>query len=121
LQTQKQHTVKAAVGLADSLEDATMIIFTARGVLANYASQMRPANSPIFAFSPDATVVRSLNLNRSVFPFVMDFAADPEESIRNAIDFLRGKGLIEKGGRVVILSDVLNEDFDTESILLRHA
>ncbi|MEM6915472.1 MAG: pyruvate kinase [Verrucomicrobiota bacterium] len=121
LQNQKQHTVKAAVGLADSLEDATMIIFTARGVLANYASQMRPANSPIFAFSPDATVVRSLNLNRSVFPFVMDFAADPEESIRNAIDFLRGKGLIEKGGRVVILSDVLNEDFDTESILLRHA
>jgi len=122
LRTEKQHTVKAAVGLADSLGDGTpLIIFTARGVLANYAAHMRPANSSIFAFCPDAAVVRSLHMSRSVFPYVMEFADDPEESIRRAIDFLKERSLIESGDQVVILSDVLNREFDTESILLRRA
>lgn len=121
LRTEKQHTVKAAVGLADSLHDSTIIIFTARGVLANYAAHMRPAHSGIFAFCPDASVVRSLHMNRSVFPYVMEFADDPEESIRRAIEFLKEKDLIESGDQVVILSDVLNREFDTESILLRRA
>lgn len=121
LRTEKQHTVKAAVGLADSLHDSTIIIFTARGVLANYAAHMRPAHSSIFAFCPDASVVRSLHMNRSVFPYVMEFADDPEESIRRAIEFLKEKDLIESGDQVVILSDVLNREFDTESILLRRA
>lgn len=121
LRTEKQHTVKAAVGLADSLSDATIVVFTARGVLANYAAQMRPIHSPIFAFSPDDSVVRSLHLNRGVSPFVMEFSHDPEESIRNAIEFLKARDLIEDGDQVVILSDVLNREFDTESILLRRA
>ncbi|MDF1659881.1 MAG: pyruvate kinase [Verrucomicrobiales bacterium] len=121
LRTEKQHTVKAAVGLADSLQDSTIVVFTARGVLANYAAHMRPAHSSIFAFCPDASVVRSLHMNRSVFPYVMEFADDPEESIRRAIDFLKEKELIEPGDQVVILSDVLNQEFDTESILLRRA
>lgn len=121
LRTEKQHTVQAAVGLADSLQDATLIIFTARGVLANYASQMRPAKSGIFAFCPDPGVVRSLHMNRSVYPHVMEFADDPEESIRRAIEFLKERQLIEAGDQVVILSDVLNREFDTEAILLRRA
>ncbi|MEM1443969.1 MAG: pyruvate kinase [Verrucomicrobiota bacterium] len=119
LRTEKQHTVKAAVGLADSIDEANIIVFTARGVLANYGAHMRPAHSTIFAFCPDPAVVRSMHLNRSVSPFVMEFAEDPEESIQNAIDFLKGKELIEDGDQVVILSDVLNLEFDMESILLR--
>jgi uncharacterized protein (DUF362 family) len=51
----------------------------------------------------------------------MQFNKDPEKSIRHAIDLLREKGQIEPGDSVVILSDVLNQDFDTEAILLRKA
>ncbi|MBP83280.1 MAG: pyruvate kinase [Verrucomicrobiales bacterium] len=121
LRTEKQHTVKSAVGLANSLEDAHLIIFTARGVLANYAAHQRPTRSNIYAFSPDEVVVRALNLNRAVFSYPMQFNKDPEKSIRHAIDLLRKKGQIAAGDSVVILSDVLNQDFDTEAILLRKA
>lgn len=121
LRTEKQQTVKSAIVLANSLTDSKMIIFTARGVLANYAAHQRPAHAPIFAFSPDDHVVRALHLNRAVSPFQMDFADTPADNIRNAIEFLKQRGEVEEGDPIVILSDVLNRDFDTEAILLRKA
>jgi len=121
LRTEKQKTVKSAVVLADSLPDSTILIFTARGILANYAAHQRPEHSTIFAFSPDKTVVRALQLNRGVYSHPMEFAEQPEDSIRQAIDFLKERGQIESGDPIVILSDVLGGAFDTESILLRRA
>ncbi len=121
LQTEKQQTVKSAIVLANSLTDSTIIIFTARGVLANYAAHQRPEKAHIYAFTPDHIVARALRMNRAVSPFQMDFLDNPEGSIRKAIDFLKDRGEIENGDPVVILSDVLNKDFDTEAILLRKA
>ncbi len=121
LSSDKQHTVNSAVVLANSLEHACLVIFTARGILANYAAHQRPERADIFAFSPDEAVVRSLLMNRAVTPFQMEMADHPEDSIRRAVDYLKEKGLIEAGAPVVILSDILNRDFDTEAILLRKA
>ncbi|MBP6601482.1 MAG: pyruvate kinase [Verrucomicrobiales bacterium] len=121
LTTEKQFTVKSAVVLANSLENSCLIIFTARGILANFAAQQRPEHAEIFAFSPDDRVVRSLVLNRSVTPFQMEMADHPEESIHRAVDLLRAHDLIESGNPIVILSDILNREFDTDAILLRKA
>ena len=121
LDNEKQFTVKSAVVLANSLENSKLVIFTARGVLANYAAHQRPLKADIFAFCPDDRVVRALLMNRGVTPFQMEFADHPEDSIRNALEFLKERNLIETGDSVVILSDVLNRDFDTEAILLRKA
>lgn len=121
LRTEKQKTVKSAVVLANSLKDSKLIIFTARGVLANYAAHQRPEQAPIFAFSPDETVVRALHMNRSILPYEMEFAETPEVTIRNAMEFLKSHQLVDEGDPCVILSDVLNRDFDTEAILLRKA
>lgn len=121
LTTEKQFTVKSAVVLANSLKNSCIIIFTARGILANLAAQQRPEHAEIFAFSPDDRVVRSLVLNRSVIPFQMELADHPEESIRRAVDLLKAHDLIESGNPIVILSDILNREFDTDAILLRKA
>ena len=121
LSSDKQHTVNSAVVLANSLEHACLVIFTARGILANYTAHQRPDRADIFAFSPDEAVVRSLVMNRAVTPFQMEMADHPEDSIRRAVDYLKEKGLVEAGSPVVILSDILNRDFDTEAILLRKA
>jgi len=121
LSNEKHFTVKSAVVLANSLENSILVIFTARGVLANYAAHQRPERADIFAFCPDEKIVRALLMNRGVTPFRMDFASQPEESIRIAIDFLKEKGLVKTGHPVVIVSDVLNREFDTEAILLRKA
>ncbi len=121
LSNEKQFTVKSAVVLANSLENSILVIFTARGVLANYAAHQRPERADIFAFCPDEKVVRALLMNRGVTPFRMDFATQPEENIRIAIDFLMQRGLVQEGHPVVVVSDVLNREFDTGAILLRKA
>lgn len=121
LRTEKQHTVKAAVGLANSLPGAKLVVFTARGLLANYVAHQRPVHSPVFAFCPDAKVCRVLLMNRAVTPFLMEFASQPEITIHHAIETLRERGLAEAGDPVVILSDVLTGAFDTDAILLRKA
>ncbi|NNE92847.1 MAG: pyruvate kinase [Verrucomicrobiales bacterium] len=121
LRTEKQQTVKSAIVLANSLPDSTMIVFTARGVLANYAAHQRPEHAHIYAFTPEERVARALHLNRAVDPHVMDFEKTPEETIRKAIQFLLDRDSVEEGDPIVILSDVLSGDFDTEAILLRKA
>lgn len=121
LRTAKQQTVKSAVVLANSLEESKLLIFTARGVLANYAAHQRPEHSDIFAFTPDEKVRRALHMNRSVVPFVMEMKEQPEDSILKAIEFLKERDLVETGDPVVILSDILGGDLDTEAILLRRA
>jgi len=121
LTTEKHHTVRSAVMLANSLEHAKLVLFTARGVLANYAAHQRPQRAPIFAFTPDERVVRALQLNRAVRGFRMDFEAAPEASIRKALDALTAGGWVASGDPVVILSDVLGGAFDTDAILLRRA
>ncbi len=119
--TEKQHTVKAAVVLANSLEDAVIVVFTARGVLANYVAHQRPARSPIFAFTADASVARALHMNRAVTPLLMSFEDNHDTCIQNAIERLRDMGHVEAGDPIVILSDILASDFDTNAVLLRKA
>ena len=121
LTTEKQQTVKASVVLANSLPDAVIVAFTARGVLANYVAHQRPAHSPIFAFTANQTVARALHLNRGVTPIVAEFDPDHDVCIANAIEHLRRSGHVEAGDPVVILSDILASDFDTNAVLLRKA
>lgn len=120
LGTEKEFTVKSAVVLADSMAGSSLLIFTARGVLARHAANLRPRHSDIFAFSPDERVVRSLVINRSVLPFHMLLADSHHDSIAAAIGVLKEKGLVDSGQPVVILSDILLEGFDEGAILLRH-
>jgi pyruvate kinase len=121
LTTEKQQTVKAAVVLANSLPESVIVTFTARGVLANYVAHQRPARSPIFAFTADATVARALHLNRGVTPVVTEFDSNHDTCIENALEDLRQAGHVEPGDPVVILSDILGSDFDTNAVLLRKA
>ncbi|MCB1230206.1 MAG: pyruvate kinase, partial [Verrucomicrobiae bacterium] len=121
LRTEKQKTVKSAVVLANSLPDSKIVVFTARGVLANYIAHQRPESAPIFAFCPDEKICRALHLNRAVTSFPMEFADRPETTIHRAIEMLRERELVEAGDPVVILSDVLTGAFDTEAVLLRKA
>ena len=121
LRSEKEFIVRSAVVLANSLERASLVVFTARGVLANHAANLRPERAAIFAFSPDARVVRSLLMNRAVVPVRMDLARDPEESLDLALALLRERGHVQPGDPVVVVSDVLLPEFDSGAVLLRHA
>jgi len=120
LRSEKQHTVRAAVQLADSIQDAVIVVFTRSGTTANQAALLRP-RSPIYAFTPDDAVCRGLSLSRGVRPFVIPFRKIPRETIADAVDTLRHRRDIPTGTPLVIVSDILQGERAVDSILLEHA
>jgi pyruvate kinase len=120
LRTDKQKLVRAAVGLANSLDDARLLVFTQRGLMAQHTAHLRPDSAPIFAFTASPEVARSLHLSRAVTPLVLEFQHDdPHATIEAALAVLRHRGLIHPGDPVITISDVLVGEFVTDSVLLR--
>ncbi len=122
LKTNKHKTVKAAITLANSISGAKLIVFTIRGVMAHLLAHQRPDFAPIFAFTPNLHVSRTLVTARGVHPFVLQFVeGQPERSIHDALDLLRRENLIKNGDPLVILSDALYDSVNVDAILLREA
>ena len=120
LRTDKQKLVRAAVALANSLDDAHLLVFTQRGVMAAHTAHLRPDSAAIFAFTPSLEVARTLHLNRAVHPFVMDFCKnDPHATIEAALAVLKNDRLIQVGDPVIIISDVLVGECTGDSVLMR--
>ena len=119
---EKQKLVKAAVDLADSIEGASIIVFTQRGVLAGYTAWFRPQKAQVFAFCPEPGITRALHLNRAICPFVMAFdPANRKESIPKAVAILKRKRLIRDGAPLVIISDVISTESAMDSIVVQRA
>ncbi len=122
LKTNKHKTVKSAILLANSIPGSKILVFTLRGVMAHLLAHQRPEFAPIYAFTPERYVSRTLVTARGVHPIVMNFCeGDPESSIRNAVDLLIEHGEIKRGDPLVILSDALYESMNLNAILLRDA
>lgn len=120
LRTDKQKLVRAAVALANSLDDAHLLVFTQRGVMAAHTAHLRPDSAAVFAFTPSLEVARTLHLNRAVHPFVMDFCKDdPHATIEAALAVLKKDRLIQAGDPVIIISDVLVGECTGDSVLMR--
>ncbi|MFZ4593961.1 MAG: pyruvate kinase [Verrucomicrobiaceae bacterium] len=122
LKTNKHKTVKSAIVLANSIEGSKLLVFTLRGVMAHLLAHQRPEMAPIFAFTPNLHVSRTLTTARGVHPWVIDFVpGNPDQNIRNAIMLLLDKNLIKKGDPLVILSDALYDEANVDAIFLREA
>jgi pyruvate kinase len=117
LSDEKQLTCKSAVVLANSLENAVIVVFTKRGIMARHLARLRP-EEPVFAFARDPKVCRSLSLDRGVHPIRFDFSNDPEETMNNAATYLRAKGFVQDGDRMVVVSDLFQREGIVDSILL---
>src|SRR6478672_2155335 len=115
----RHKAVRSAVELANSLPESKIVVFTRRGFMADHFSQMRPAQAPIYAFTPSEDVARRLTLNWATIPIVMRFDLDPEHTVAEAEKLLLDRGLAQVGTQLVVLTDILtgNERFD--SIQLR--
>ncbi|MFV0416472.1 MAG: pyruvate kinase [Chthoniobacterales bacterium] len=116
----RQKTIRSGLVLANSLDDAKVVVFTRVGIMANFTSNLRPKYAPIFAFTPSERVVSQLTLNRAVHPICMDFSEYPERTVEAAEEYLKKAGLVKIGDPIVILSDILGRDTRFDSIQLRH-
>ncbi|MEO6848362.1 MAG: pyruvate kinase [Chthoniobacterales bacterium] len=113
--------VNSGVVLANSFPDSKIIVFTKAGNIAAFASHLRPAAAPIFAFSPSETTVRQLMIYRAVYPALMTFSIDPQHTVADAENYLKEHGFVEKGDPLIILSDILAGEERFDSIHLRRS
>jgi pyruvate kinase len=119
LETQRQKTIRAAVSLANSLENVKLMVFTRYGELAQCTSHLRPERAPIFAFTPHGEVVRQLTLNWNTHANQLDFSSDPEETFNEAEKILSKRRLISSGDKLIVLRDLVEGEERFESIQIR--
>jgi pyruvate kinase len=119
LEDDRQKTVNSAVALANSLPASKIVVFTRRGAMADYVSNLRPLWSPIHAFSPTIETCRKLALNWGTQSHLLPFDPNPNRTIGAAQSELLRKGLVKSGDRLVILSDLLAGEERFDSIQLR--
>lgn len=119
LEDKRQKTVRSAVMLANSIEHSRIVIFTRRGTMADYVSNLRPRYSPIFAFAPSWELCRRLMLNRGVLPLYMPFDTNPVRTIASAEKYLVENKLVHSGQHLIIVTDILAGEDRFDSIQLR--
>ncbi len=116
----RQSLVKSAVILADEIRADGIIILTIRGHVPRHAAWMRPRYCPIFAVCETWAVADSLALHYAVTPLVTKFHhAEPEQTVRNALELLCERQLLERGSKVVVLSSVSAADTLVDAVQLR--
>ena len=116
---ERQKIVRSAVVMANELHAKGILVFTRFGHMAQFTSWLRPAYSPIFAFTNTPRLCNQLNLLRGVHPFVIEFCADPELTIQRAEKLLRDRGLLDVGNQIVIISDILAHDKLINAVQMR--
>ncbi len=116
---ERMKVLHSAVVLANELPHSRLITFTRHGFMAQGLAMLRPAHSPILAFTPSPEVFRQLRLLRSVEPFLMPLAAEPDATIENALALLRRVGRIVPGDKIVIATDIVAQDRLVDSVQLR--
>ena len=110
--TEKMKILHSAVVLANQLPHSHLVTFTRHGFMAHGLAALRPVHSPIFAFShrPRPSFSGSCGSLRAVEPYLMPFAAEPDATIKNAIDTLRHLGRVKAGDKLIIATDIVSQD-----------
>ncbi len=119
LENDREKTVKAAVVLANSLPGSKLVVFTRRGVMPDFVSNMRPLHAPIYCFAPTYEMCRRIALNWGTFAHAMPFDPNPLRTIGAAQDFLVEKGLVASGDHLVIVSYIFAGEERVDTVQLR--
>ncbi len=114
----KQHVAVHAVALAESLKAEGIVVITRRGITADYVTNARPANVPVYAFTNHSQTRRRLALNRGVIAHRTAFSSDPEKTLQRAFDVLKKREQMPEGSKLVVISDVL-ADQKSDAIQIR--
>jgi pyruvate kinase len=115
----RSKTIHSAVVLANSLAHAKIVVFTRAGFMARFTANLRPRTSLIYAFAPTVEVCRQLKQLWGVQGLLLALDSDPERTIEAAEGELVRRKLVERGDRLVVVSDVLAGKERVASIQLR--
>lgn len=120
LRTEKQKTILAACGLADSIPNSILVVFTRSGATAHQTALLRP-RSPIFAITPVSSLCSKFTLSRGVRSYKVHFDDDPRVTIATAVAVLREKRKLGKGTPIIVVSEIHREGTSVDCIIVEHA
>jgi pyruvate kinase len=119
LEEPKAKMLHSAAVLAQDLGNSGIVVFTRSGYLAYTLAALRADAVPIFAFTDNEALFRQLLLPWGVEPFLMPFCDDPEQTILNAIDYLKRKDWCVPGAWLVVITNALAHKKIVDTIQLR--
>ncbi|MBC8258969.1 MAG: pyruvate kinase [SAR324 cluster bacterium] len=114
-----QFLAESAIQIASKLKIRAIVVITRNGRGAAYLSNMRPRQIGLYSFTNDPKVVSSMTLFRSVFPFLMEFRENPEDTIQDALRFLSKNEGFEATEQVVVLANILTGEGFRTSLQIR--
>ena len=115
----KAKMLRAATVLARELDDSGIVVFTRSGFLAYTLAALRAVGVPIYAFTDDDATFRQMLLPWGVEPFLMPFCADPEETVRNALAYLKRQNWCGDGTWLVVITNGLARGEIIDTLQLR--
>jgi pyruvate kinase len=115
----KAKMLRSAAVLAQEMGNSGIVVFTRSGMLAYTLAALRAVSVPIYAFTDDEVLFRQLLLPWGVEPFLMPFNADPEQTILDAMAFLKRRQWCDKGSWLVVITNALAHDKVIDSMQLR--
>jgi pyruvate kinase len=119
LEQPKSKMLRAATVLARELGESGIVVFTRSGFLAYTLAALRAVGVPIYAFTDDEETFRHLLLPWGVEPFLMPFSEDPEETVKNALAYLKRQDWADDGTWLVVITNVLAQGRVVDSLQLR--
>ncbi len=115
----KAKMLRSAAVLAQELGKSGIVVFTRSGFLAYTLAALRAVGVPIFAFTDDEALFRQLLLPWGVEPFLMPFCDDPEQTILNALDYLKRREWCDSGTWLVVITNALAHGKVIDTIQVR--
>ncbi len=119
LKTHKDRLLHSAVLLASEIGESGIVVFTRNGSLPQTLAALRAWRCPIYAFTDVPHVFRRLLLVWGIEPFLMDFSAEPEKTIRDAFAYLIRRGWAKPGDWLVVVTNVLAGEKVVDTIQMR--
>jgi pyruvate kinase len=119
LEEPKTKMLRSAAVLAQELGRSGIVVFTRSGFLAYTLAALRAVGVPIYAFTDDEAIFRQLLLPWGVEPFLMPFKDDPEETIQDAMAYLKRRQWCDAGEWVVVITNALAHGKVIDTIQLR--
>lgn len=120
LEEPKAKMLRSAAVLAQELGHSGIVVFTRSGFLAYTLASLRAQGVPIYAFTDDEALFRQLLLPWGVEPFLMEFCVDPEETILNALAYLKRSNWCGEGMWLVVITNALAHEKIIDTLQLRH-
>jgi len=114
-----QHLAESAIQIAAKLKIRAIVVITRNGRGAGYLSNLRPLQIGLYSFTNNSKVFSSMTLYRSVYPFLMEFRKNPEDTIQKALGILQEKEGFAAEEQVVVLANILTGEGYCTSLQIR--